>query len=128
MNTSERNTNLTFKNSFIFAPLTLSGEFLAGSMAQQEKINEHKGGVNLLCGKFNNENKAFDSKLFHIDGCKSSNYSETLSLYANAEEETDENEKEILKNLEENTNELDILEIVLKKIKNSTLDELLEEC
>ena len=128
MNITERNTNLTFENNFLWTPLILSSEFLTGSITQQKKLNEDKEGVNLICERINNENKALSSKLFYFDGGKSSDNSETLSIYANAEEETGSNGEEMVENLEESTNELNILEIVLKKIKNSTLDELLDEC
>lgn len=104
------------------APSTI---FLGG-FSYLDNFCENKQPVNFLNEKLNNENKEFNAEIFSSAKVKNSDCSETLSIYANAEEETGANDSEASKGYVKEEDH-PLLNKVLREIKNTPLDDLLEE-
>eukprot|EP00343_Euplotes_focardii_P004590 CAMPEP_0205817064 /NCGR_PEP_ID=MMETSP0205-20121125/23685_1 /ASSEMBLY_ACC=CAM_ASM_000278 /TAXON_ID=36767 /ORGANISM="Euplotes focardii, Strain TN1" /LENGTH=137 /DNA_ID=CAMNT_0053106703 /DNA_START=9 /DNA_END=422 /DNA_ORIENTATION=+ len=93
---------------------------------QSNKMGDFMDPINYICDQLNQDNTNFDSQIFQIDGVKSSDPSETLSLYANAEDEDDEIEEKTIDSPIV-SDEKSIMELVKKQIDESSIDSLLEE-
>lgn len=104
------------------APSTI---FLGG-FSYLDNFCDNKQPVNFINEKLNNENKEFNSKIFTSAKVKSSDCSETLSIYANAEEETGSHDSPASKGYVKGEDH-SLLNMVLKEIKSTPLDDLLEE-
>ena len=96
-----------------------------GGFSYMDNFCENNMPVNVMSEKLNTENKEFSSKIFAVKE-KNSDNSETLSVYANAEEETGVSNIEASRGYKKGEDH-SLLNAVLKEIKSSSLDELLEE-
>lgn len=94
---------------------------------QLDALYDPKLPINFISERLHSESTQFNSKIFFSQNSKSSGCSETLSVYANPEEETGTNDIEDSDNYYKKDKDYPLLNKVLREIKNSTLDELLDE-
>jgi len=95
--------------------------------SQLNRWAEINDPINFLCDQLNQENTKYDSQIFQFEGQKSSDVSETCSVYANAEDDECTEEKTLDDSPATSSEEKIIMQLVKKQISETCLDNLLEE-
>lgn len=100
--------------------------FFMNTFQQMDNFFDTKLPINTLNEKLNCEAKEYNSKIFGFAPEKSSGCSETLSICANAEDDNLNNDYET-STTSKSDSDYPLLNKVLKEIKSTPLDDLLEE-